>query len=692
MATRNEHQLTTISPLSRPSNGVSTFVQHVADPGAGRGMKQLAQALGFAHKAAGNKDAERQKEFENNLEYYAAQFAKDKELGLIDATQVGAAYPDASPIVAGKVAELLGKQWANDYARSRLDEFLADDSLRMNPQARRELFEGLRGEIAGQVEGRPFFGNGAISAVESIIREYEGSFQREAATYHRKLQEDDFRSSVAEGLTFQPATEAAGDAAGLLDFVGKLESNGNYNAYYQNAGNNQIIFTSKTVDEVIAWQRDHIAQGNASSAVGRYQIILDTMRTLKKQMGLTGQERFTPELQDKMALALLERRGYSEYRAGKISKEEFVDRLAHEWAAIPMATGSKAGKSAYDGDGLNKAGARVEDVLAVLDNPSQRTSPVDQLDALAAQTTSLNPIRRRELVVEAAIDLALANRDTSVLTRIPQNMRGMPEVEARIEQATLKVRDLQWQDYNRQQQIAENNRKQAIRSTRQEILDRLAEGERINPAEYAKFGDEVYDFAVRVQNDEFNDPVASAAEAAALRSAFLQGATTGGTSDLIDGSLTQEEAVDLIQTHPGLTAQDRQRLIGELPTLLEGMNLMNEPRITSFYNNRIGQDVQVFLQSTAGSLSKLTGVNVSGTIRRTFDETVRAHVMASIEDGEGIPRGLPLGRDTGEGRGESPAQTGELLPKHWRFTGRGTGSATDWLGQSGPRPPEQIPR
>lgn len=639
---RTETQLTTGSPLARSAEGVNTFVQNFADPNAGQGLLQLSKALGYAHKTAVDMDTKKQKEFENNLEYYAAQFSKDKELGMVDATQVGAAYPQASPIIAGKITELIGKQWAGDYARAELDAFLADDSVRLNPEARRAFIDGLRQDIAKKVEGRPFFGNGAVSAAEAIIREYEGSLQREAAGYHQKLQEDDFQTNVRDGLLFHPSTEAAGDAAGLLDFIAGPESRGNYNAYYEHAGNRSIIFTGKTVDEVIAWQRDYISRGNQSSAVGRYQIVLDTMRDLKTMMGLSGNERFTPELQDQMALALLERRGYSAYKAGKLSKEEFANNLAQEWAGLPMVSGNAAGKSFYHSDGVNRAGVGVGDFLSVLDNPGQRVSAIERIDKIAAETSSINPIRRRELVVGSAIDLALSERDTSILERIPQNMRGMPEVEARIAKATEQVRDLQWQDYTRQQQLQETQRKQLVRDARQSMLDKLANGEKINPAEYTQYGDEVYDYAMKVMNDEFIDPVKSAAEAAALRDSFLQGSTSGGVSDLIDGTLTQEEAVDLIQTHPGLSAQDRRRLIDDLPTLLGGMNLMNDPQISSFYNNRIGTDVQAYVQSIGGSLGKLTGVNIAGSVRRTFDETVRAHVRASIEDGQGIPRGSRL--------------------------------------------------
>lgn len=141
---RKPIELQTVAPLARSSVGVNTYVQHYPDPNAGRGFEDLAKALGFAADTLSEQDGKREEEYKNNLQYYASEFAKDREVGLVDATQVGRAYPDASPIVAGKITELVGKRWANDYVRSRFDEFLADGNRRSDPQARREFFASLR--------------------------------------------------------------------------------------------------------------------------------------------------------------------------------------------------------------------------------------------------------------------------------------------------------------------------------------------------------------------------------------------------------------------------------------------------------------------------------------------------------------------------------------------------------------------
>lgn len=172
-------------------------------------------------------------------------------------------------------------------------------------------------------------------------------------------------------------------AAILLDFIRETEvGRGDRASYDVIYGNKQHKLprpiTSMTLDEVEAAQSGW-SKRFGSSAAGGYQFMkntLDAPRTLRDiegEMGLTGQERFTPDLQDRMAYHLLKRRGYPEFIAGKISRSEFGKRLAQEWASLPVLADMKGatrkvrrGQSYYAGDGLNKALVRPETVEAVL--------------------------------------------------------------------------------------------------------------------------------------------------------------------------------------------------------------------------------------------------------------------------------------------------------------------------------------
>lgn len=154
----------------------------------------------------------------------------------------------------------------------------------------------------------------------------------------------------------------------LLNTIAKGESNGNYNAHYGNASNSSIRFTDMTVGQVLAWQDEFVRQGNPSSAVGKYQIIQPTLSGLVQKLGIDLNEKYDEGMQDRLAIALLERRGALEYATNKLSRQQFAANLAMEWAALPKIIGSNPEQSYYAGDGLNKVQVSIAEVYRALDN------------------------------------------------------------------------------------------------------------------------------------------------------------------------------------------------------------------------------------------------------------------------------------------------------------------------------------
>lgn len=103
--------------------------------------------------------------------------------------------------------------------------------------------------------------------------------------------------------------------------------------------------TEMTVDEIIAASDNWRALfGTTSGAAGAYQIIKPTLVQLKKDLGLTGTEKFTPSLQDRMADKLLQKRGVDQFLAGALSGNAFGNNLAREWASFPLLSAAKRGE------------------------------------------------------------------------------------------------------------------------------------------------------------------------------------------------------------------------------------------------------------------------------------------------------------------------------------------------------------
>lgn len=153
----------------------------------------------------------------------------------------------------------------------------------------------------------------------------------------------------------------------VMDLIRRVEAPGGYDtpsSFTRVAPPRPL--TQMTVDEVLAWQQANRAAGATSTAAGQWQIINPTLRGLVDELQLTGSEVFDQALQDRLAVALMRRRGLDDWRAGRISDAEFGNRLAQEWAGLPVVSGARRGMSHYAGDGINNAHASAEMFEAVL--------------------------------------------------------------------------------------------------------------------------------------------------------------------------------------------------------------------------------------------------------------------------------------------------------------------------------------
>lgn len=176
----------------------------------------------------------------------------------------------------------------------------------------------------------------------------------------------------------------------LLDVIRKHEAPKGYGQIYSGAkGVSKSTDVSRlTLDEVLALQKRMLAAGSASTACGGYQFIRSTLTATIIEMGLGGDDVWTPELQDSMALHLVEKRGLSKYQAGRISREEFANNLAMEWASLPVVTKIKGqkrtvfpGETYYAGDDLNRAFHKPDTILALIDAIGKPGGGVSQAPA-----------------------------------------------------------------------------------------------------------------------------------------------------------------------------------------------------------------------------------------------------------------------------------------------------------------------
>ena len=186
----------------------------------------------------------------------------------------------------------------------------------------------------------------------------------------------------------------------LLPFIRSAE--GGYNSIFPSE--NIPGLTDMSINEVVALQKEKLKDGRKSAAVGAYQILFPEKAAAKA--GISLDDKFSPENQDKMGAALIEGRGIT-IEMIKNNPVEAALRLAREFAGIPVLAPTQGlngpvdrGDSYYN-DGVNKATVTAEQLEAAFKkvvaanaapsiNMNQQFGVGDMLDLGApAKVTSL---------------------------------------------------------------------------------------------------------------------------------------------------------------------------------------------------------------------------------------------------------------------------------------------------------------
>lgn len=106
--------------------------------------------------------------------------------------------------------------------------------------------------------------------------------------------------------------------------------------------------TDMTLADIARWTS---ATPGQPHAIGRYQFIPPTLRRVAAHLGLGPETRFSPAVQDALALVLLEEAGLRGFEAGRIDRRQFLHGLARIWAGLPLPDG----RSYYEGHAGNSA-------------------------------------------------------------------------------------------------------------------------------------------------------------------------------------------------------------------------------------------------------------------------------------------------------------------------------------------------
>ena len=189
-----------------------------------------------------------------------------------------------------------------------------------------------------------------------------------------------------------PGGSGGGSWKPILELIAKHEAvGGSYDSIYPSSKKQGL--SQMTIAEADAWQAS-TANSRGSAAAGRYQFMY--IKNQAAAAGIGPNELFSPENQDKMAIALIEGKRGITMDMMKNNPDEAMIRLGKEWASLPMPRAMQgasrmvsAGQSYYAGDGRNKAGATVNEVRQAMGvsqtmKPSESTPQTSQTQSSSA--------------------------------------------------------------------------------------------------------------------------------------------------------------------------------------------------------------------------------------------------------------------------------------------------------------------
>ena len=239
--------------------------------------------------------------------------------------------------------------WA---ARFRMTPDQMDAARRNAEAAVRDGYHATTWAMAEAGEAAHRFGDQAGAAVDKFKVGVQAEIERVLGrpTTPRAAAPTTAPVQAAPAIPKLPSKRDAARAFGagiLLDRIAAGEGTGGPDGYdttfgyrkYDPPGGRKPL-AEMTLDELEAYQQGMVSRGARSSAAGRYQIMPETARELRGRMGLSGEERFTPELQDRMARERLKMAGYDAYLRGEISAAQLQERLSGAWTSVARANGA----------------------------------------------------------------------------------------------------------------------------------------------------------------------------------------------------------------------------------------------------------------------------------------------------------------------------------------------------------------
>ena len=255
-------------------------------------------------------------------------------------------------------------------------------------------------------------------------------------------------------------------------------------------------------------------------------------------------------------------------------------------------------------------------------NSADPKAALAAIDSAYGRSSSLSNIERNKVYVDAVIKHAAVSDDPTVLEKIPQAYLNV-DSKAQIYQATIAITGQQWAKFSRAKEFEAYQRTEADRKGKLEILNKLANNEDVNPAQYLK-SPELHAYAV----SSMEMPSIPEASSKAAVSAFTTSILSAGNVDSLGSQADITKAIFSLKGK--MNPKDMAALVAEVPKLMEGTVLMNDPGIRRAFTDNIGFRLDDLGKSINPRIQLMLGTtNIRGNATAMFEEAIRENFKGS---------------------------------------------------------------
>lgn len=294
----------------------------------------------------------------------------------------------------------------------------------------------------------------------------------------------------------------------------------------------------------------------------------------------------------------------------------------------------------------------LSDEVVTAFNSANPKAALAAIDANYDKSSSLNNLERNKVYVDTLIKTAATSDDISVLDRIPQQYLNA-DSKAQIYQARIAITNQQLAQWRHAKEFEAYQREEVERKGKLDILQKIGANQDVNPAQYLS-SPGLHAFAVDAMSMPSVPEAASKAAVGDFRTKML---TLGNVQTLGNQADIAAQAMAL----RGVNPKDKADLVAEIPKLMEGTVLMNDPNIRRAYTDHLASRMDDLSKSPSATIQRLMGTgNLRGNAAALFEGEIRANFEASYKETGQWPTGFAARKITDDAIAKTSAYVDKM--------------------------------